>query len=239
MNIALVGYGKMGKMIESVAKEYGYNIQGIYDIDKPMQSNFSKDIDLAIEFSTPKSVIENIEFLASNGINIVCGTTGWYDKTEYIKELVNKYNIGFIYASNFSLGVNIFFQIIKYASKLINSYPQYNIQIEETHHTQKLDKPSGTAIRIAEYIIENIEWKKTYINDEININDEQINIISKRISDVVGKHTVDFESKADIISLTHNAKSRRGFAEGALLAAKFIINKKGFYKFENIFHQLI
>jgi len=134
--------------------------------------------------------------------------------------------------------VNIFFNIVKNASKLMSNYPQYNTGIKETHHTQKLDKPSGTAIRIAEYLLEGLQSKTSFVNDSENTEPKEINIVSDRLTDVVGRHEVDFESEADTISLVHNAKSRRGFAEGALLAAKFIKGKKGFYKFEDIFCDL-
>src|SRR5205085_4843470 len=149
---------------------------------------------------------------------IVCGTTGWYDKTDKVKQIVSDYDIGFIYASNFSVGVNIFFEAAAYTAKLVNKFEQYDISIEETHHTQKLDKPSGTAIRIAEYLLENLDRKVQIVNDEPSPRNKDINIVSKRIENVVGNHKVIIDSIADTIILEHNAKSRRGFAEGALLA---------------------
>ncbi len=188
--------------------------------------------------STPLSVIDNVEFLTSKGINIVCGTTGWYRKTDEVKAIIKKYDTGFIYASNFSLGVNLFFQIVKNAAKLINNYGQYDITMEETHHTQKLDKPSGTAVRIAEYLLGEIERKDKMTGDKVNPDDNELNIVSKRIENIVGNHKVTFDSSADSIIMEHNAKSRRGFAEGAFIAAKFIHNKKGFFKFEDIFNNL-
>ncbi len=239
INLALVGYGKMGKMIESIAHENDFTITGTYDVINPLKEHLKNKTDVAIEFSTPASVIENIEFLSSKGIDVVCGTTGWYNKADIVKEIIKKNGTGFIYASNFSVGVNIFFQIVKNAATIINKYEQYGIDIKETHHTQKLDKPSGTAIRIAEYLLNKIDRKKIITNDSEIAADNEINIVSERITNVVGNHQVIFDSEADTISLIHNAKSRQGFAEGALLAAKFINGKKGFYKFEDIFDNLL
>ncbi len=238
ISLALVGYGKMGKMIESLINPAEFTLAGKYDIDNPANEHLTGNVDVAIEFSTPATVIENIEFLSSKGINIVCGTTGWYDKAADVKRIIEKNNTGFIYASNFSVGVNIFFQIVKQAAELIDKYEQYGVNVEETHHTQKLDKPSGTAIRISEYLLEKISRKSTITNDKPDLNTDELNIISKRIENEVGRHKVIFESQSDTITLEHDAKSRRGFAEGALLAAKFIHNKKGFYKFEDIFNNL-
>jgi len=239
IKLAIVGYGKMGKQIESILDPNEFIITGKYDIDSGIKDIQKDRPDAAIEFSTPGAVIENIEFLASNKINIVCGTTGWYDKAEEVKKIVSENNIGFIYASNFSVGVNIFFQIVKYSSELMDKFGQYDIGVEEIHHTQKLDKPSGTAIRIAEYVSSFVKRKKIITNDKTALTAEELNIISKRIENVVGNHKVIFSSAADTITLEHNAKSRRGFAEGALLAAKFIHGKKGFFKFEDVFNKLI
>jgi 4-hydroxy-tetrahydrodipicolinate reductase len=238
IKLAIVGYGKMGKMTESLINPGEFEIIGKYDIINPVNEHLRGKPDVAIEFSTPSTVIENIEFLAKKGINVVCGTTGWYDKIDEVKKIIKKNNTGFVYASNFSVGVNIFFQIAKYAAEIINKYGQYNISVEETHHTQKLDKPSGTALRIAEYLTEKIKRKKTITNDRTDLLESELNIISKRIENVVGNHKIFFSSQSDTITLEHNANSRRGFAEGALLAAKFIHNKKGFYKFDDIFNNL-
>ena len=246
ISLALIGYGKMGKMIElalsgaerSLVNPAEFKLTGKYDVINPVKEHLKDKVDVAIEFSTPHSVLENIEFLASKSINIVCGTTGWYEKSDEVKKIVEKNNIGFIYASNFSVGVNIFFQTVKQTAELINKYKQYNISVEETHHTQKLDKPSGTAIRIAEYLLEKIQRKENITNDKTDLSSAELNIVSKRIKNVVGNHKVIFTSEADSIILEHNANSRKGFAEGALLAAKFIHNKKGFYKFEDIFNNL-
>jgi 4-hydroxy-tetrahydrodipicolinate reductase len=239
IELALVGYGKMGKMIESLINPDEFNLAGKYDIANPIKEHMADKIDVAIEFTTPATVIDNIEFLSSKGINIVCGTTGWYDKAGEVRKIIENNGTGFIYASNFSVGVNLFFQIAKYSAAMIDKYKQYNLIVEETHHTQKLDKPSGTAIRIAEYLIDNSTGKDKIVSDKSNPADNELNIISKRIENVVGIHRIIYESPADTITLEHNAKSRLGFAEGALIAAKYIHGKKGFYKFEDIFTNLI
>ncbi|MCC7158306.1 MAG: 4-hydroxy-tetrahydrodipicolinate reductase [Ignavibacteria bacterium] len=238
MNLALVGYGKMGKMIESLLDPKEFKLTGTFDVTNPPKTHLSEVTDVAIEFTNPANVIGNIEFLASKGINIVCGTTGWYDKINVVKDIVSKYNTGFVFASNFSVGVNIYFKIIKEASKLFNNFGHYSVSIEETHHTQKLDKPSGTAISIAKYVIESLNRKEKYTNDSSDPSDNELNIVSKRIENIVGNHKLVFESQSDSIIIEHNAKSRRGFAEGALIAAKFINCKKGFFKFEDIFNNL-
>lgn len=240
IKLAIVGYGKMGKEIESLIDKDSFELTGKYDIDNKIRDNMKTLPDVAIEFSTPSAMLENIEFLASKKINIVCGTTGWHDKIDKVKEIVDKNNTGFIYASNFSLGVNIFFQLVKETAKLIDKYGGYDAAVQEIHHNQKLDRPSGTALKIGELLLENIKRK-----NELNktgggkINPSQIDINSLRIGNVFGNHKVIFDSLSDTITMEHNAKSRRGFAEGALLAATFIHNKKGFYKFEDIFTNLI
>ena len=238
INLALIGYGKMGKMIESVIDPVEFKIVGIYDILNPPIEHLKDKPDVVIEFTEPRSVMDNIRFLADKKINIVCGTTGWYDKIDEVKKIIESNGIGMVYASNFSLGVNLFFQIVKYAANLIDKYPQYEITVGETHHTQKLDKPSGTAIRIAEYLIKEIARKDKHIIDSVKSLSNEINILSDRRENVVGNHKVLFDSESDTIILEHNAKSRRGFAEGALLAARFIHNKKGFYKFEDVFNKI-
>jgi len=238
IKLALIGYGKMGKMIESVLNPREFNIVGIYDVINPPIEHLKDKPDVLIEFTEPRSVIDNIRFAAKKKISMVCGTTGWYDKINDVKKIIDESGIGFVYASNFSVGVNIFFQVINYAAGIIEKYPQYDINVEETHHTQKLDKPSGTAIRIAEYLLKNISRKDNYVNDKSQPEQNDINIISKRIENIVGNHKVIFKSEADALIFEHNANSRRGFAEGALLAAKFIQNNRGFFKFEDIFGNL-
>lgn len=221
IKLAIIGYGKMGKEIENAMDRDKFELVGKYDIDNTVQENLNDFPDVAIEFSTPASVVENIEFLASRKIDVVCGTTGWYDKIEKVRKIISDNDTGFIYASNFSIGMNIFFQIVRTAGELINKFKQYDIAINETHHIHKLDKPSGTAIRLADILKE-----KT---------GREVEISSERIGEVFGNHRIIIDSPADRIMLEHDAKSRRGFAEGALMAAEFIYGRKGFYRFEETF----
>jgi 4-hydroxy-tetrahydrodipicolinate reductase len=245
IRLILVGYGKMGKMIESVLNEDNshysgrFKLEGIYDVDNPIHDNYKGNADVAIEFSTPSSATDNIKYLISNEVKVVCGTTGWYEQVAEIEKLVAEYKGGLIYASNFSLGVNIFFSIVKHSAGLIAGLKQYDISIEETHHTHKLDKPSGTALRLAEYVKQKVTSKNKITCDKTNPLENEINIISKRTGEVVGNHKVIFDSTSDKISLEHDAKSRRGFAEGALLAAEFIAGRNGFFRFEDIFLDII
>ncbi len=223
IKLAIVGYGKMGREIEAHLDSSKFVLTGKYDIDNKVQENLKEKPDVAIEFSTPDTVIQNIKYLSSKRINVVCGTTGWYDKLDDIKEIIEKNQTGFVYASNFSIGMNIFFGIVKNAAKAFDKFGQYDIGIGEIHHSQKLDKPSGTALRLSELIVEEAKRKKS------------IDTSALRVGSMFGIHNVIFDSPADTITLEHNAKSRRGFAEGALMAAEFIYGKKGFYEFEEIF----
>jgi 4-hydroxy-tetrahydrodipicolinate reductase len=238
IKLAIVGYGKMGKEIESILDSNTFELVGRYDIDNKIQENLKTVPDVAIEFSTPSTVGGNVEFLASKGINVVCGTTGWYDKIDSIKEIIGKYNTGFVYAKNFSLGVNIFFKIIEQAAELIDKYDIYDAAIHETHHNHKLDRPSGTALKLADILLDRISRKKSVQDPNEKPKPDSIDISSSRIGNVFGNHKVTFDSIADTITIEHNAKTRRGFAEGALLAAKFIYSKKGFFEFEEIFSNL-
>ncbi|RPI17934.1 MAG: 4-hydroxy-tetrahydrodipicolinate reductase [Ignavibacteriae bacterium] len=241
IKLAIVGYGKMGKEIESLMDPNKFELVGRYDIKNPVQNNLDVIPDVAIEFSTPTTVYNNLEFLASKGINIVCGTTGWYDKIRILKSIIEKYDTGFIYAGNFSIGVNLFLSMINNAVCILNKFSDYDIAIEEIHHNQKLDRPSATALKAAEIIIKSLD-RKTGINKNGAVetaSPELIDISSLRVGKAVGKHKVIIDGVSDSIILEHTAKSRRGFAEGALLAAEFIYDKKGFYKFEDEFKNLI
>ena len=240
IKIAIVGYGKMGKEIESIIDSKDIKLVGKYDIDNTIQNHMKEIPDVALEFSTPISMLQNLEYLASKKVNVVCGTTGWYDNIDNVKRIVEKGDIGFVYSSNFSIGVNIYFQLLKEAGRILNKFREYDIAIEETHHNQKIDKPSGTAIKMAEILVENIIRKNKYSKHENpgKIEPGVLGISSTRVGSVVGNHKTIIDSPADTIILEHNAKSRRGFAEGAILAAKFIYGKKGFYNFEDIFNNL-
>jgi 4-hydroxy-tetrahydrodipicolinate reductase len=229
MNIALLGYGKMGHEIEAIAKSKGHHIPLIIDINN--QTDLNKEnlekVDVAIEFSTPQTAYNNILKCFEAHIPIVVGTTGWLDKFEEISNIVLSQKQGLFYASNYSIGVNIFFKINLELARLMNSQPDYDVNIVETHHITKLDAPSGTAISLANDIIKVIDRKKHWKLDQHE--PETLNIHAVRRENVPGIHNVKYESEVDFIEIIHNAKSRKGFALGAVLAAEYMRCRKGIY----------
>ena len=243
MKIALIGYGKMGRIIEKYATERGHEIVLIVDEDNRNDIGIEdlKSADVAIDFSTPNSIIANINQCFEADLPIVVGTTGWYDEIENVKEkcLAGKHSL--LYGSNFSVGVNVFFHINKLLAKAMRPHHQYEVQVEEIHHTAKLDAPSGTAITIAEGIIENSDQKTDWVNyiveeeKEVIPKPNQLLIESHRIEDVPGTHTVLFSSEVDQIEFKHTAHNRAGFALGALMAAEWLQNKKGFFDVTEMF----
>jgi 4-hydroxy-tetrahydrodipicolinate reductase len=243
MNIALLGYGKMGRIIEKFAIDRGHTIVLKIDalnLDELTPENL-QDADVAIDFSTPDSVLTNIETCFQAEVPVVVGTTGWYAHLQRIKNKCEESNNSLLYASNFSIGVNVFFFVNQVLAKIMNRYPQYDVLVEEIHHTQKLDAPSGTAMTIAEGIIGEIERKNEWVNDLVGEGEdvipkpEQLLIESHRIEDVPGTHTVIYSSEVDDIEFKHKAHSRAGFALGAVLAAEWLQNKKGFYSVNDMF----
>ncbi|MBT8218195.1 MAG: 4-hydroxy-tetrahydrodipicolinate reductase [Bacteroidia bacterium] len=236
MNIALIGYGKMGKTIEAMAEKRGHKIKTI--IDPPNGKTFNpeslNDIDVAIEFTRPEAAPKNILHCIEAGVPIVSGTTGWLNHIPVIKATLEQYpKSALFYASNFSLGVNVFFELNRKLADLMNSLEQYNVQIEEIHHTQKLDAPSGTAITLAEGIIEHVDRKSNWINEPSNLNDS-LEIISKRVNKVPGTHSIKYSSEVDDIEIIHTAHSRTGFALGAIIAAEWTIGKTGFLSMQEM-----
>ena len=230
MKIVLFGYGKMGKEIEKIALERGHEILlKINSLESKV--DFPKNIseaDIAIEFSTPESAVENIMTCFDSNIPVVVGTTGWLQKMPEIKKVCTEKNQGLFYASNFSIGVNLFFQLNTYLAKLMNPYKEYDVTMEEIHHIHKKDAPSGTAITLAEEIIANNSSKKNWTNTSSN-QPEKLSIVSKRIDEVPGTHTILYQSEVDAIEIKHIANNRKGFAFGAVLAAEWMINKKGIF----------
>ncbi len=246
MNIALLGYGKMGKIIEKIATDRKHNI--VLKIDFYNQQDLTAEnlqkADVVIEFSTPGSVLNNINRCFDARIPVVVGTTGWYQHIPELKQQCLSGNNTLLYASNFSIGVNIFFHVNKVLARIMNNYSYYDVQVEEIHHTQKLDSPSGTAITIAEGIIENLDTKSEWVNvltaegDETNdehVTNDQLLIESFRIDSVPGTHTVIYDSEVDSIEFKHTAHNRNGFALGAVLAAEWVASKKGFFSAEEMF----
>ena len=219
----------MGKIIERIALKRGHEIVSIIDIDNrdDFKSDAFKSADVAIEFTVPQVALDNYQQAFEAGVAVVSGTTGWVDQQEKVKADVLKNGYTLFWSSNFSLGVNIFMAVNKYLAKIMNQFPEYNVEMTEVHHTQKLDAPSGTAITLAEGILDNIDRKTGWVK-EIQQNDNELAIKSIREGQVPGIHTIRYESFADIIEITHDAKSREGFALGAVLAAEFTCGKKGF-----------
>ncbi len=230
MKIALIGYGKMGHEIEKVALERGHEIVCIIDENEEQKfdSPQFKSADVAIEFTSPHSAVGNYLKAFAANVPVVSGTTGWMEHLNEIKSACKNDNQTFFYASNFSLGVNIFFALNKQLAKIMNRFSDYNVRMEETHHIHKLDAPSGTAITLAEGILENIDKKTSWKLNETD-NEEELKIESFREGEIPGIHSVIYESEADSIRITHDAKSRKGFALGAVLAAEFTKGKKGFF----------
>lgn len=241
IKIALIGYGSMGKEIHKFAQSKGYEVTNIFEMDNPIKLSENYEFDVAIDFSYPEAVINNANIIADLGRNLVIGTTGWYDKIEIIRNIAEQKSIGIIYSSNFALGSNLFFKIVDLASRIINKFDSFDIFINEIHHKNKKDSPSGTALSLAELIIKNIDRKKTILKDSINrrISPEQLHIASLRGGSIIGIHNIFIDSDAETIELTHRAKNRVGFAEGALLAADWIFGKKGFYNFSELIDDLI
>ena len=237
MNIAIIGYGKMGHEIEKICRERGHNI--VCTIDAGEESKFDsqefKNADVAIEFSSPQSALSNYKRAFAANVPVVSGTTGWLDNIDEVKQACQEEGQTFFYASNFSLGVNILFAVNKYLANIMNDFPEYNVHVDETHHIHKLDAPSGTAITIAEGILESVERKKQWKLDEQK-SDDELQINAFREGEVPGIHTIKYESEVDTIELTHDAKSRKGFALGAVVAAEFTANKKGFLGMEDLLH---
>lgn len=230
MKIALLGYGKMGKTIEKIALKRGHEI--VLKIDKNNSNYNLNNVDIAIDFSVPTAAFNNIKKCIDNNVAVVSGTTGWLKKYDEIVDFCKQKNGAFIYASNFSLGVNIFFELNKNLAKMMQNLNQYNISLEEIHHTKKLDAPSGTAITLAEDIIKNTS-KQSWALD-VTTNPNEIPIIAKRIPDVPGTHTVYYQSNVDTIEIKHTAHSREGFALGALVAAEWLFNKKGVFTMKDV-----
>ena len=230
MKIALFGYGKMGKVIEKIAKKRGHKI--IYRIDENCINYDLKKVDVAIDFSTPKAAFSNINMALENSIPIISGTTGWLDNYNKAVKLCNEKNGAFLYASNFSLGVNIFFEINRQLAKIMSNHPEYLIKMKEIHHIEKIDAPSGTAITLAESIIKETDYQKWSLNKDFKEN--EISIEAQRLSDKTGTHEVIYKSDIDEIKIKHAAVNREGFGLGAVIAAEWLIGKKGVFSMKDV-----
>lgn len=235
MNIALIGYGKMGQAIEKIALAKGHTIVLKVSIDN-LQDNTIHNIrkaDVAIEFTGPESAFDNVIRCLDAGVPVVCGSTGWLDKLDTVKSHVRSADGSFLYASNFSIGVNIFFEVNKRLAALMAPHADYDVSITEIHHTEKKDAPSGTAITLAEQILGNIPRKKNWVN-HISNNLDELAILSERIDPAPGTHTIRYHSPIDDIEITHTAHNRQGFASGAVLAAEYIHGRKGVFSMKDV-----
>lgn len=235
MNIALIGYGKMGKAIEEIAVQKGHSINLKINSKNAheLTDAYLKKADVAIEFSNPQMAVENISVCLEAGIPVVSGTTGWLNDFKKIETLCKEMNGSFLFSSNFSVGVNIFFEINKKLAVLMNQQESYSVKIEETHHTQKKDAPSGTAITLAEGIINNLDRKIKWLNEK-PADPAELEILSKRIDEVPGTHKIIYSSIVDDIEIIHTAHNRKGFARGAVLAAEFLHGKKGIFTMKDV-----
>ncbi|MEN8965030.1 MAG: 4-hydroxy-tetrahydrodipicolinate reductase [Polaribacter sp.] len=229
MKIALLGYGRMGKEIEKIAVSRGHEIVIRKDVEDVIDITIA---DVAIDFSVPTSAFDNISNCLKNGVPVISGTTGWLAKYEDAVNLCKKEKGAFIYASNYSLGVNIFFELNKQLAKMMENLEDYDISMEEIHHTKKLDAPSGTAITLAEGIIDNSSKEKWELDHKTSENN--IPIVAKRIPEVPGTHTVWYNSEVDSIEIKHTAHNRKGFALGAVVAAEWILDKTGVFSMKDV-----
>ncbi len=235
MKIALIGYGKMGKTIERIARERGHEIVSVIDIEnmEDFDSDEFRNADVAIEFTTPKVAESNIRNAFHAGVPVVSGTTGWTEQLPALKKVIEDEGRTLFWSSNFSLGVNIFMAVNKYLAKIMNNYPNYAVEMNEVHHTQKMDAPSGTAITLAEGIIQNIDRKKNWVCN-VPAQTDELHITSERKGQVPGIHAIRYDSSVDFIEIRHELKNRDSLALGAVLAAEFTAGKKGLLGMEDM-----
>jgi len=235
MKIAIIGYGKMGREIEKVSLERGHEV--VLKISSENKADFNFDnlrkVDVAIEFTTPDLAVNNINVCLDSNTPIVVGTTGWYDEFNSVSENVALNEGTLLYATNCSIGVNLFFKLNKTLAAMMNKYNDYEVKMEETHHTQKIDSPSGTAVTLAEGIIENSSAKDLWVDGEAHAKN-QLSVISHRIENVPGTHQINYTSEIDDIEIKHTAHNRKGFAMGAVIAAEYLKDKKGIFTMEDV-----
>lgn len=240
IKIAIIGYGKMGKEIHNLSAAYNCEVTHIFDIDNPVSEEQNYEFDVAVDFSFPDAVIENCRIISNLKKNLVIGTTGWYNDMEKIKELTNKNNTGTIWGSNFSTGMNVMFKISEYAAKLFDKLENYDVFMHEFHHRNKKDSPSGTAIQLANILLNNISRKNHIESDRSSdiIAKDSLHVTSTRGGSIPGTHTIYFDSPEDTIEIKHTARSRTALAAGALMAVGMIHQQKGFYEFSEKLNEL-
>lgn len=236
MNVAIIGYGKMGHEIERLLLAAGDSVALVIDKDNAEDINPDKmkGIDVAIEFSAPDAAYDNVVRVIKCGVPVVCGTTAWLDKLPEVQALAKELGGAFFYASNYSIGVNVMFRANRYIAEMMNSFTNYDVTVDEIHHTAKLDAPSGTAVTIADDIVSSLSRKEKWVLG-CSTQPEELNVAALRRSIVPGTHTVVWDSEVDELSLTHRAKGRTGFAAGAITAARFLVGKKGYFTMDDLF----
>lgn len=236
MNIAIIGGGKMGAEIERLAPSRNIRVAQVFEIDHPVNNDELQDVDVCIDVSTPDAVLRNITIAAESGKNIVVGTTGWEADRSRAIDAVRAYKTGLLVASNFSIGVNLFFRVISETARMMDNITAYDVSVHEIHHKAKKDSPSGTALTIAQLLCRYIDRKNEILagSPEGPIKPEQLHVTSERIGSVFGTHRVLFDSDADSIELVHTAKNRSGFALGALLAAEWLRGKQGIFTMDDV-----
>lgn len=245
MNIAIIGYGKMGTEVERLAAERKIAVKKVFTIENNLRAmgltqQALKDVDVCIDFSIPAAVVENVEAVAACKKNIVVGTTGWYDQLKEVERIVKEAKIGLLYSPNFSLGMNVFYHVLTCAAHAFDKFDSYDVAVSEVHHRAKADSPSGTALTLGQIILQNIRRKKEVLHETAHkeIKPEQIHVTSMRVGTTYGTHRVIFDSDADSVELVHTAKNRRGFALGALIAAEWLKGKKGMFTMKDIITSL-
>ncbi len=238
--IALIGYGAMGRELERLAGSVDCNVSRIFTEERPLRVGGPDEFDVAIDFTEPRSVVNNVAILAEMKRNVVIGTTGWYDRLPEVRSIVTAAGIGCVWGSNFSVGVQMFLRLVRAAAMLAHETPEYDVMVHEWHHRRKKDSPSGTAISIANVIVDEMQ-RKNHIATEAQheaIDPSALHVSSTRGGEVVGRHIVTLDSPFDTIDLVHNAKNRSGFAHGALLAAGWVAGRTGFHDFTDIFPEI-
>ncbi|MBN2443968.1 MAG: 4-hydroxy-tetrahydrodipicolinate reductase [Spirochaetales bacterium] len=239
MKVIIVGYGRMGKEVEAICAQRKHTIVAKVDPvcgDAPaLTKELADQADVAIEFALPESAYDNVKLYTELDLPAVCGTTGWYDRVDEFRNLVTQSSIGYLYGSNFSIGAHLFFKLVARAAQLINPFPEYDIMGFEAHHNRKKDSPSGTALSIANIILENVERKKTILTDKCDhsINESELHFASLRGGHIPGIHKVIIDSEADTIEVSHSARNRGGLALGAVLASEWLKDKKGFFNIDD------
>lgn len=242
VRLGIIGYGRMGKELERLASLFSFNITEIFDVDNVLNSNDLNSVDVLIDFSSPSVTLSHIEYAVSQSTPLVVGVTGWYESLEKVSMLVQQQKGSVIYGSNFSVGMNIMFTLSRLMSRLAYQSGLYDISLHEVHHRHKIDSPSGTAISLSNIVLSEFKSKTKISADPIiqrAIDPHELHVSSQRMGSVIGDHIVTLDGESDSISLSHSAKNREGFARGALMAARWIVDKQGFFEFSDVFEEVL